>query len=65
MQTEPLMTTGERCPYVRFEEIHAETTPALWHMDNLDNLRDQARRVDISQRGAAELQEHGHVARGE
>ena len=43
MQTEPLTTTGERCPFVRFEEIHAETTPALWHMDNLDNLRDQAR----------------------
>jgi cytochrome P450 len=42
-QAQPVTTNGEHCPFVRFEDMHAEITPALWHMDNLDHLRDQAR----------------------
>ncbi len=43
LESQPATTEGERCPFVRFEEVHAPATDALWHFDNFDRLRDQAR----------------------
>ncbi len=42
-QQQPTTATGEQCPFVRYEEINVGQAEALWHFDNFDRLRGDAR----------------------
>ena len=43
--TEEQSTTvaGEECPFVRYEDVNVTKADALWHFDNFDRLREEAR----------------------
>jgi cytochrome P450 len=42
-EQQPVTASGERCPFVKFEEINVGKADALWHFDNFDKLRETAR----------------------
>lgn len=43
MQEQPTTATGEKCPFVRYEDVNVGKAEALWHFDNFDRKRDEAR----------------------
>src|SRR5271168_2471877 len=43
LEQEPTTTDGERCPFVRYEDINVPKADGLWHFGNFDALRQASR----------------------
>ncbi|MCU1345888.1 MAG: cytochrome [Acidimicrobiia bacterium] len=43
IEDQPKTTAGETCPFVRYEEVNVTKADPLWHFDNFNRLREEAR----------------------